>query len=53
VESGCIRIDLGAVQETAMLPLLARVMEAVKESPILRDTFARDIVLRADYDFGS
>jgi O-methyltransferase involved in polyketide biosynthesis len=34
-----------------MLPLLARAMEAAKESPILRDTFARDIVLRADYDF--
>jgi len=46
-----IKIDLGAVQETLMLPLLARAMECEKENPILYDTYARDIVASIDYDF--
>jgi O-methyltransferase involved in polyketide biosynthesis len=46
-----IKIDLGAVQETLMLPLWARAKETEKENPILRDTYAQDIVARIDYDF--
>ncbi len=46
-----IEIDLGAVQETLVLPLWARAREAEKEDPILRDMFARDIVAKIDYDF--
>ncbi len=46
-----IKIGLGTVQETLMLPLLARAIESEKENPILYDTYARDIVTRIDYDF--
>jgi O-methyltransferase involved in polyketide biosynthesis len=46
-----IRIDLGAVQETLMLPLLARAIESEKENPILYDAYAREIVANIDYDF--
>jgi len=46
-----IKIELGAVQETLLLPLLARSIESEKDNPILYDTYARDIVARIDYDF--
>lgn len=46
-----IKIDLGAVQETLMLPLLARAIECEKANPILYDTYARDIVARINYNF--
>jgi O-methyltransferase involved in polyketide biosynthesis len=45
------KIDLGAVQETLMLPLLARAIESDKDNPILYDAYARDVVARIDYDF--
>jgi O-methyltransferase involved in polyketide biosynthesis len=44
-------IELGAVQETLVLPLWARAKDAEKEDPILNDTYARDIVAKIDYDF--
>jgi len=46
-----IKIDLGAVQETLILPLWARAKEMEKQNPIVYDTYARDIVARIDYDF--
>ncbi len=46
-----VQIDLGEVQETLLLPLWARAREADKINPIVRDTHARDIVDRLDYDF--
>lgn len=46
-----IRIDLGAVQETLLLPLWARAKEAEKNNPIVFDPYARDIIARVDYDF--
>jgi O-methyltransferase involved in polyketide biosynthesis len=46
-----IKIDLGPVQETLMLPLWARARETEKDNPVVCDTFARDIVERIDYDF--
>ena len=46
-----IKIDLGAVQETLILPLWARAKEMEKKNPIVYDTYARDIVARIDYDF--
>lgn len=51
MKNQAINIDLGAVQETLILPLLARAIECEKENPILYDTYARDIVARIDYDF--
>lgn len=48
-----IKIDLGAVQETLILPLWARAKEMEKKNPIVYDTYARDIVARIDYDFST
>jgi O-methyltransferase involved in polyketide biosynthesis len=46
-----IKIDLGPVQETLMIPLWARTRETEKNNPILCDTYAKNIVERIDYDF--
>ena len=46
-----IKIDLGQVQETLMLPLWARAREAEKDNPVIYDTYAKEIVERIDYDF--
>ena len=46
-----IKIDLGPVQETLMLPLWARARETEKDNPIVCDTYAKNIVERIDYDF--
>ena len=46
-----IKIDLGTVQETLMLPLWARAREAEKDIPVICDTYAKNIVERIDYDF--
>jgi O-methyltransferase involved in polyketide biosynthesis len=45
------KIDLGAVQETLMLPLWARARETEKNNPIVCDPYAKNIVERIDYDF--
>ncbi len=46
-----IKVDLGAVEETLVIPLWARAKDAEKEDPVLNDTYARDIVAKVDYDF--
>jgi O-methyltransferase involved in polyketide biosynthesis len=46
-----IKIDLGAVQETLILPLWARAKEMEKINPIVYDIYVRGIVARIDYDF--
>jgi len=46
-----VKIELGAVQQTLLLPLLARARDAEKDQPILGDSYARDMVARIDYDF--
>ena len=46
-----IKIDLGGVQETLMLPLWARAREAEKENPVVNDPWAKKIMERIDYDF--
>ena len=46
-----IKIDLGEVQETLMLPLWARARETEKDNPVVYDTYAKNIVERIDYDF--
>jgi len=46
-----LKICLGAVQETLVIPLWARAIDALENNPILGDTYARDIVARIDYDF--
>lgn len=51
MEGQDVKIDLGAVQTTLLLPLLARARDAEKNNPIVCDTYARDVVARLDYDF--
>lgn len=46
-----IKIDLGAVQETLIIPMWARAKEMDKKNPIVYDTYTRDIVARIDHDF--
>ena len=46
-----IKITLGNVQETLMLPLWARAREAEKDHPIVCDTYAKNIIERINYDF--
>jgi len=46
-----IKIDLGAVEETLVIPLWARAKDAEKRDPILNDIYAREIVAKIDYDF--
>ena len=46
-----IKIDLGPVQETLLIPLWARAKEAEKKNPIVLDNYAKDIIRRIDYDF--
>ncbi len=46
-----LKVELGAVEETLVIPLWARAKDAEKEDPVLNDTYARDIVAKVDYDF--
>ena len=46
-----LKIDLGAVQETLMLPLWARARETEKNNPVVFDPYAKSMVERVDYDF--
>jgi len=46
-----IKIDLGTVQETLMIPLWARAEETRKSHPIINDPYAKDIVAKIEYDF--
>ena len=46
-----IKVQLGTVQETLVLPLWGRAVESVKAQPKLVDTKAMEIVQQLDYDF--
>jgi O-methyltransferase involved in polyketide biosynthesis len=45
------RVELGAVQETLLIPLYARAMETVRAHPLLVDDKALELVRSIDYDF--
>jgi O-methyltransferase involved in polyketide biosynthesis len=45
------KIELGAVEETLVLPLWARAKDAEMSDPVLNDLYARDIIAKIDYDF--
>src|SRR4030042_2557410 len=51
MEKDKVKINLGPVQETLLLPLWARAKETEKEKPFVIDTYARDIIKSIDYDF--
>jgi O-methyltransferase involved in polyketide biosynthesis len=44
-------INLGIVQETLLIPLWSRAVEASQPEPILYDAKAQEIVAQLDYDF--
>ena len=46
-----VKVDLGPVQETLLIPLLARARETERPKPLLRDERACRIVRDLDYDF--
>ena len=45
------RVQLGAVQETLLIPLWARAVDFLKPHSILKDAQAAELVKRIDYDF--
>jgi O-methyltransferase involved in polyketide biosynthesis len=47
-----IKVKLGNVQKTLLLPLWGRAVESQKEKPLLVDKTAIEIIQRIDYDFG-
>ena len=47
-----MKVDLGPVQETLLIPLLARARETENPRGLLRDPRAVAIVRSLDYDFG-
>jgi len=46
-----LKVDLGTVQETLIIPLCARAKDAEKNDLIINDIYAKDIVAKIDYDF--
>ncbi|MEE9312556.1 MAG: class I SAM-dependent methyltransferase [Planctomycetota bacterium] len=46
-----VAVHLGLVQETLLVPLWARAMECLEDSPILEDQKSRHIMEALDYDF--
>jgi O-methyltransferase involved in polyketide biosynthesis len=46
-----IRIELGDVQKTLLIPLWGRAKESEKAQPLIVDPFAGALVARLDYDF--
>jgi O-methyltransferase involved in polyketide biosynthesis len=46
-----VKVDLGSVQETLLIPLWARAEELTQPDPILRDPKSAEILHQIDYDF--
>jgi O-methyltransferase involved in polyketide biosynthesis len=46
-----IKIDLGSIQKTLLLPLWGRAMETLRDEPLLIDNASLEIVKKLDYDF--
>ena len=46
-----IKLEVGAIQQTLILPLWARARETDKKHPILKDPIAKDIISSIEYDF--
>ncbi len=45
------KVNLGPIQETLLITLWARAIEAIKDDPIIKDTKSVEIVAQIDYDF--
>jgi O-methyltransferase involved in polyketide biosynthesis len=48
-----IKLDLGSVQKTLLLPLWGRAIETRKTHPLLKDMAAVQIIDSIDYDFST
>jgi O-methyltransferase involved in polyketide biosynthesis len=48
-----IKVDLGSVQKTLLLPLWGRAVETAKQNPKLKDPAAVEIIEKIDYDFST
>lgn len=48
-----IKINLGEIQTTLLLPLYARAREMEKKDPLVCDNYAKDIIEKVDYDFSA
>lgn len=46
-----VKIELGEVQKTLLMPLWGRAIEFQKSNPLIRDKYAFELVSRLDYDF--
>jgi O-methyltransferase involved in polyketide biosynthesis len=46
-----IKIELGEVQKTLLMPLWGRAKEYEKQNPIIMDKYAFDIISKLDHDF--
>jgi O-methyltransferase involved in polyketide biosynthesis len=46
-----VKIDLGEVQSTLLIPLYGRAMDYEKKNSLLNDKYAHDIVEQIDFDF--
>lgn len=46
-----VKIKLGPVQETMLIPLYFRAIEQKESRPIVKDEMAKDMVEKVDYDF--
>ena len=51
--SGKIKVDLSPLQQTLFLPLWARAMETQKETPLLIDNKAAEIIESVNFDFST
>jgi O-methyltransferase involved in polyketide biosynthesis len=46
-----IKVELGEVQKTLLMPLWGRAKEFEKEKPLIRDKYAFELINKLDYDF--
>lgn len=46
-----VRIELGEVQKTLLIPLFGRAKEYEKPAPLVKDKYAHEIMANIDYDF--
>jgi O-methyltransferase involved in polyketide biosynthesis len=46
-----VKIDLGEIQKTLLIPLFGRAKESEKPAPLVKDKYAREIVENIDFDF--
>jgi O-methyltransferase involved in polyketide biosynthesis len=46
-----VKIELGEIQKTLLIPLLGRAKESKKTNPLVNDSYAQEIIDRIDFDF--